>query len=317
MRLVASRLTRLGAVLLAVTFASFSLVSLLPGDTVTAILGERASEEARQQARADLGLDDPLPVRYVSWLGRAVQGDLGISYRTLQPVSEAIGDRIWVTLELVALSQLIALAIAVPMAIAGAMRQGSWIDRTLSGVQLGLLAIPSYLVAVLLLAVFAVQLGWFPTVGWVPFSESPFGNLRVLALPAIALGLEQVALYARVLRTDLARTLGDDFIRYARAKGVPNRRIMIHHAVRPSSLGLVTLAGVSTGRLLGGTVLIETIFSLPGLGRYTFEAINNRDFMALQGAVVVLTVGFVLINFAVDMLLGVIDPRIRSAEVRV
>lgn len=315
MTLVASRLARLIAVLLAVTFASFSLVSLLPGDAVTAILGERASEADRAQARADLGLDDPLILRYLSWLGRALQGDLGISYRTLQPVSEAIGDRIWVTLELVLLSQIIALAIAIPMAIVAAMRQGSVVDRGLSGVQLALLATPSYLVAVLLLAVFAVRLGWFPTVGWVPFTESPVGNLRILALPAIALGLEQVALYARVLRTDLARTLGEDFIYFARTKGASNWRIMTRHAIRPSSLGLVTLTGVSTGRLLGGTLLIEAIFSLPGLGRYTFDAINNRDFIALNGAVVVLTVGFVLINFAIDILLGVIDPRIRRSVV--
>jgi peptide/nickel transport system permease protein len=219
-----------------------------------------------------------------------------------------------VTIELVLLSQLFALVLAVPMALIAALRPGTWLDRSLSGVQLAMLAVPTYLVAVVLLAVFAVRLGWFSTVGWVPFSENPLGNLKVLLLPATALAIEQVALYARVLRTDLVNTFDEDFVWYARAKGMPTKRIVLRHALRPSSLGLVTLAGVSTGRLIGGTVLVETIFSLPGLGRYTFDAINNRDFLALQGAVVVLTVGFVLTNFVVDLFHGVIDPRIRAAE---
>lgn len=311
MRLLTSRLLRLLAVVLAVTFASYSMVSLLPGDVVTAVLGENATEADRVVARHELHLDDPLPVRYGRWVADAVTGNLGTSYRTHQPVAEAIGQRIWVTLELVLLSQVIALLLAVPMAIFAALRPGSWLDRLMSGLQLGMLATPGYLVAIVLMTVFAVKLGWFDTTGFTHFTDNPLGNVKSLLLPSLALGLEQVALYARVLRTDLVATFDQDFIWYARAKGNSTSRIVRRHALRPSSIGLVTLTGVSVGRMIGGTVLVESIFALPGLGRYTIDAINNRDFMALQGAVVVLTVGFVLVNFAVDILHGVIDPRIR------
>jgi len=306
-----TRLARLLAVVLAVTFASYSMVSLLPGDVVVAVLGETSTEADRQAAREELNLDDPLPVRYVQWLGDALSGDLGQSYRTGQPVSEAIGQRLGVTLELVLLSQIFALLLAIPMAILGALKPGSFVDKALSGVQLALLATPGYLVAVVLMAVFAVVLGWFDTTGLVRFTESPFGNIKSLLLPSLALGLEQVAVYARVLRTDLVTTFDQDFIWYARAKGNSTSRIVLHHALRPSSIGLVTITGISIGRLIGGTVLVESIFALPGLGRYTIDAINNRDFIAVQGAVVVLTVGFVLVNFLVDVLHGAIDPRIR------
>jgi peptide/nickel transport system permease protein len=308
-----SRLARLLAVLLAVTAASFCMVSLLPGDTVTAMLGANASEEDRAAVREQLRLDDPLPVRYARWVGDAVTGDLGTSYRTRQPVTEAIGQRIGVTLQLVVLSQLIALAVAVPMAVFGALRPGSIVDKLLSSAQLALLATPGYLVAVGLMAVFAVQLGWFDTTGYVRFTDNPLLNLKSLLLPALALAAEQIALYARVLRTDLVTTFDQDFIWFARAKGNSTRRIVLRHALRPSSIGIVTLTGISVGRMIGGTVLVETIFSLPGLGRYTIDAINNRDFMALQGAVVVLTVGFVLVNFVADLLHGVLDPRIRAS----
>lgn len=306
------RLLRLLAVLVAVTAASFSMVSLLPGDTVTAVLGERASEEDRALAREELHLDDPLPLRYARWVGGAVTGDLGISYRTRQPVAEALGQRIGVTLELVLLSQLIALALAIPMAVLSALRPGSWFDRTLSGTQLAMLATPTFLVAIALVAIFAVKLGWFATTGYVPISDGLFANLKSLLLPSLALALEQVALYARVLRTDLIATFDQDFIWHARAKGNSTARIVLRHAMRPSSIGLVTLAGITFGRMIGGTVLVETIFALPGLGRFTIDAINNRDFMALQGAVVVMTVGFVVLNVVADLLHGVIDPRIRS-----
>lgn len=310
-----SPLIRLLAVVLAVTFASYSMVSLLPGDVVTSVLGQNATEADRVQARHELRLDDPLPVRYGRWVADAVQGDLGVSYRTHQPVGEAIGQRIWVTLELVLLSQLIALALAIPMAVFGALRPGSFLDRALSSIQLGMLATPSYLVAVVLMLLFAVRLGWFDTNGFVRFTDNPFGNLRSLLLPSIALGLEQVAMYARVLRTDLISTFNQDYIWSARAKGLSTARIVTAHAIRPSSIGLVTLTGVSVGRMIGGTVLVESIYALPGLGRYTIDAIGNRDFMELQGAVVVLTVGFVLVNFLVDVLHGFIDPRIRATRV--
>lgn len=307
---------RLVAVLIAVTAASFVMINLLPGDTVTTILGQNSTEEQRVAARRELGLDDPLPIRYVRWVGDAITGDLGISYRTRQPVAKALSERIGVTVELVLLSQFLALVLAVPMGILGALRSGSWIDRILSGAQLAMLATPAYLVAVALMAVFAVRLGWFTTTGYTPFTENPLMNLKSLVLPSVALGLEQVAIYARVLRTDLLATFDQDFIWLARAKGNSTAKIVRRHALRPSSIGLVTIGGVSLGRMIGGTVLIESIFALPGLGRFTITAIDNRDFMALQGAVVVLTVAIVVVNFLVDLLHGAIDPRIRAEAPR-
>ncbi len=316
MRSLAARLLRLAAVLFAVTFASFCLVSLLPGDIVTSVLGPNVSEADREAARQELNLDDPLPVRYARWVGDAIQGDLGVSYRTGQPVSEALGQRVGVTVQLVLMSQIIALLVAVPMAIFGALKPGSWLDRVLSGLQLAMLATPGYLVALTLMAIFAVKLDWFDTTGFVHFSDDPLGSVKSLLLPSIALALEQVALYSRVLRTDLVATFDQDFIWYARAKGNSTRRIVLRHALRPSSIGVITLTGISMGRMIGGTVLVETIFALPGLGRFIIDAINNRDFMALQGAVVVVTVGFVVVNFFVDILHGIIDPRIKVEVAR-
>ncbi|CAB4864238.1 unannotated protein [freshwater metagenome] len=307
------RIFRLVGILLAVSFATFSMVSLLPGDTVDSVLGANASQADRLQARHDLHLDQALPIRYGHWLADAVQGDLGRSYRTRQPVVEALGQRVGVTLELVLLSQFLALALAVPMAVLSAIRPGSWFDRLFNGAQLAMLATPGFLVALALFTVFSVKLGWFATAGFVPFSDSPFGNVKSLLLPSIALALEQVAMYSRVLRADLITTLDENYIWTARAKGLTNSQIVRRHALRPSSLGLVTLAGVTMGRMIGGTVLVEYIFALPGLGRFTIDAINNRDFIALQGAVVVLTVGFVVVNMFVDVLHRVLDPRIRIA----
>jgi peptide/nickel transport system permease protein len=306
------QVTRLLVVLVAVTFASFTMVSLLPGDTVDAVLGARATEEAREEAREELNLDDPIVVRYSAWLGDAVQGDLGTSYRTNQPVSEAIGQRLGVTIELVLLSQLFALLLAVPMAIVAARRPGSNVDRGTNGVALGLLAVPSYMAAVGLITVFAVKLDWFPTTGFTRITENPVENLRSLILPALALALPEVALYMRLMRSEMVEVLQQDYITAAHAKGLPNRYVTLRHAIRPSSFALVTLLGITIGRMIGGTILVESIFGIPGLGRYTIDAINNRDFVALQGAVVVFTVAFVVINFLVDRSYGVLDPRVQT-----
>jgi peptide/nickel transport system permease protein len=313
-RALAARLLRLVAVLIAVTAASYSMVSLLPGDTVSAVLGANSTQEAREEARAQLRLDDPLPVRYGHWVADALQGDLGRSYKTKQDISEALGQRIGVTVQLVLMTQLIALLLAVPMAMASALRPGRWPDRVISAAQLAMMSAPGYLIAIGLMALFAVRLGWFDTTGYIHLSDDPLGSIKSLLLPAVALSVEPCATYGRVLRTDLAATFDQDYIWYARAKGNSTRRIVLRHALRPSSIGVVTLTGISLGRMIGGTVLAESIFALPGLGRFTIDAINNRDFMALQGCVVVLTVAFVVVNFLVDIFHGVIDPRLRSME---
>ena len=305
------RLLRLVLVLLAVTAASFSMISLLPGDTVDSVLGAKASSQDREQARQELNLDDPIPVRYAAWLSDATKGDLGKSYRTKQPVTEAIRQRIGLTLELVLLSQLIALLIATPIAIASALRPGKWLDQTSSALSLGMLAAPAYMLAVGMLAIFSAKLHWFAPIGFTRISENVFEHFRTLTLPSLALALPEVAIYMRMLRSELINTFQQNFIWFARAKGLSIRKIVVRHALRPSSTGVITVAGVTMGRMIGGTVLVENIFALPGLGGYTIDAITNRDFLALQGAIVVFAVGFVMINFVVDMLYGILDPRIR------
>ena len=312
MNVAVARVTHLLLVLLAVTFLAFSLISLLPGDTVTAVLGENATPEDMALAREELHLNDPLISRYGRWLGDAVQGDLGRSYRTKEKVVDAIKQRIPVTLELVLLSQLMALAIAVPLAIVAALRRGGLIDRIIGGSALAMLAAPSYMVAIGLMALFAVKLGWLPSGGFVRLTENPLENLKALILPVSALAVQEVAAFMRLLRSDLIDTLQQDFIWLARAKGVPSGEIIRRHALRSSSVGLLTLAGVTLGRMMGGAVLIEVIYQLPGLGRYAIDAIANRDFTALQGALVVFTVSFVLINFLVDVAYGYLDPRTRA-----
>ena len=311
MNVAVARVTHLLLVLLAVTFLAFSLIRLLPGDTVTAVLGENATPEDMALAREELHLNDPLISRYGRWLGDAVQGDLGRSYRTKEKVVDAIKQRVPVTLELVLLSQLLALAIAVPLAIVAAVRRGGVIDRIIGGSALAMLAAPSYMVAIGLMALFAVKLGWLPSGGFVRLTENPFENLKALILPVTALAVQEVASFMRLLRSDLIDTLQQDFIWLARAKGVSGGNIIRRHALRSSSVGLLTLAGVTLGRMMGGAVLIEVIYQLPGLGRYAIDAIANRDFTALQGALVVFTVSFVLINFLVDVAYGYLDPRTR------
>lgn len=305
------RLVRLVLVLLVVTAASFSMVSLLPGDTVTAVLGDKASTQDQEAARKELRLDRALPVRYAYWLRDALHGDLGRSYVTQQPVTEAISQRFGITLELVLLSQLLALLVAVPMAVIAALNQGKIVDKTLSGLSLGAQVTPSYVMAVGLLVLFATKLHWFNPTGIVHFSDNVVEHFKSLTLPALALGLQEIAMYMRLMRTELIDTLGQEYIWLARAKGVKKWNVIRKHALRSSSVGVITIAGVTIGRMIGGTILVEVIFALPGLGRFTVDSISNRDFMALQGAVVVFTVSFVVINFLVDVMYGILDPRTR------
>ena len=314
MRFVRKKLIQLVFVLLAVTFLSFLMLNLLPGDTATVVCGISCDEAGLQQTRTELGLDKPLPVRYLNWLGNTLTGDMGTSARNKQPVSEAIKERMPVTLELLVYSQFIALVVAIPLALIAAQRAGGIFDRVSSTVAFGLLSIPSFVVALVLILVFAVNLGWFPAVGYVKFTEDPVGNLHDLFLPALTLAVAELAVYLRLFRTDLISTLQEDYITMAKAKGISSRRILIRHAFRPSSFSLVTVAGLNMGRLIGGTFIVEVIFALNGIGRYVIDGIFGRDYIPVQGGVVVIAVAYVLINFAVDMFYAVIDPRIRHAR---
>ena len=311
---VVRRLLAMLPVLLAVSLLTFLIASLLPGDLALVILGDQATPENVAALRRDMGLDQPLWWRYLSWLGHVLQGDLGRSFRTGQTVLQAVAERIPVSLELMLIAEFIGLLIGVPVAIACAARAGGAFDRVMTGSAFAMLSMPSFLMAILLIYLFAVELHWLPATGYVPFTEEPLANLRFFVLPALTLALAEWPGIMRVLRSDMIATLQEDYIALAKAKGLKPARILFVHALKPSSLTLVTVTGINIGRLLGGTLIVESIFALPGIGRLLVGAIYTRDLVILQGVVLLVACGFVIVNFIVDMLYAVLDPRIRHGR---
>jgi peptide/nickel transport system permease protein len=311
---VARRLLYLVPVLLAVSLLTFLIASLLPGDLAYVILGDQATPEKVAALRRDMGLDQPVWWRYLSWLGNVLQGDFGRSFRTGQTVLQAVSERLPVSLELMVLAELMGLAIGVPLAIACAVRSGSAFDRFMTGSAFGMLSVPTFLSAILLIYLFAVELRWLPATGYMPFGEDPAANLRFMVLPALTLALAEWPGIMRVLRSDMIATLQEDYIAMARAKGLKASRILFVHALKPSSLTLITITGINIGRLIGGALIVETIFALPGIGRLLVSAILTRDLIILQGVVLLVAGGFVIMNFIVDMLYAVLDPRIRHGH---
>jgi peptide/nickel transport system permease protein len=311
---VARRLLYLVPVLVAVSLLTFLIASLLPGDLAYVILGDQATPENVSALRHDMGLDQPVWWRYLGWLGNIVQGDFGKSFRTGQTVLRAVSERLPVSLELMILAEIIGLAIGVPIAIACAARSGGVFDRFMTGTAFAMLSVPTFLSAILLIYLLAVELRWLPATGYIPFGEDPIGNLRFMVLPALTLALAEWPGIMRVLRSDMIATLQEDYIALARAKGLKPFRILFVHALKPSSLTLVTVTGINIGRLIGGALIVETIFALPGIGRLLVGAIYTRDLIILQGVVLIVAAGFVLMNFVVDMLYAVLDPRIRHGH---
>lgn len=313
--LVARRVIRLLGVLLVVSVLCFFSLSLLPGDPARMILGETgATPQAVAQLRGELGLDQPVVERFVTWLTGALTGDLGESYRTGQSVLSIVGDRAPITLELILWSQIIALGAAIPAAIAAAHRRRTKTDRAISLWVFATLSTPDFVIGVLLILIFSVTLGIFPSTGYVPWSDGVGDHLGSLLMPAIALGSSSFALYQRVLRADLIETLGQDFIAVAKAKGISPTRVTFRHALRPSLLGLSTSIGVTIGTLIGSTVVIESLFGLPGIGAELASAVTSRDYVEVQGLVLLIATAFVLINALVDVLYGIIDPRLSVAR---
>jgi peptide/nickel transport system permease protein len=311
---VARRLMYLVPVLLAVSVLTFVIASLLPGDLAYTILGDQATPEKVEALRHDMGLDQPIALRYLGWLGHVLQGDLGRSFRTGQTVLQAVAERLPVSLELMVLAEIMGLAIGVPLAIVCAARSGGPFDRFMTGTAFAMLSVPTFLSAILLIYLFAVQMGWLPATGYVPFTEEPLGNLRFFVLPALTLALAEWPGIMRVLRSDMIAALQEDYIALAKAKGLKPSRILFVHALKPSSLTLVTITGINIGRLIGGALITETIFALPGIGRLLVSAIATRDLIILQGVVLLVAAGFVLMNFIVDLLYAVLDPRIRHGH---
>ncbi len=314
MRYLTARFVHLLAVLLAVTFVTFMLVNVLPGDIAYDIAGLDSSEEEVQAIREEIGLNRPVLVRYARWLGGFLTGDWGHSFRTGEPVLEAIMTRFPVSLELVLIAQIMALLLALPLGVISALRANSRFDRIVTVGGFFCLSVPNFMMAIILIYVFGLWLNWLPVTGYEPISEGLWVNLRNFILPSLSFALAEWTLLARVLRSDMIGVLQEDYISMARAKGMPVRRILWVHAMRPSSFSLITLLGLQVGVLIGGSIIIESIFALPGVGRLLIGSIFARDFMVIQGCVTFIAVAYVVINFGVDICYALLDPRVRSAK---
>jgi peptide/nickel transport system permease protein len=301
-------------ILFIVSVVCWSLINLIPGDPATVILGPEASEQAKDQMRERLGLNDPLVVQYVDWLGNVLRGDLGESLRDGTPVSQLILQRLPVTLELALGTFLVSLTIAVVAGILSASNRGTWIDYLSTGFALGGISIPHFWLGMMFIIIFAVSLGWLPASGYEPFFQNPVANFTAMILPVLATGLRESAELTRMLRSSLLEELGSDYVRTALSKGLSRRVVVIKHAVRNALIPFVTASGLQIAGLLGGLVVTEQVFQLPGVGRLIVESIEERDFTVVQGAVLTVTAIVVLINVLVDTLYAIIDPRIALSE---
>ncbi len=297
--------------LLLVSGLVFSLLLLLPGDPVLVILGPEASPEERQALARELGTDQPVPVQYLAWLTRALQGDLGRSPRTQQPVVRAIGERLPPTLELAGLGMALAIAGGGILGLAAAWRPGSWLDRlSLAVCTLGV-AVPTFWLGILLVLGLSLHLGLLPPSGYVPPREGLVANLRAMVLPATTVAATMGAVIARTVRASVVEVGGEMYIVTARAKGLPEVAVFLRHVLRNALVPILAIIGLQVGRLMGGMVITETIFAIPGIGRLAVDSVLARDFLTVQGVVLVMAVWVLLANLIVDVLHLVADPRIR------
>jgi len=298
-------------IMLGVTILTFWVLSLIPGNAAQQLLGPEATPEDIALLEHQLGLDKPGVLRYLEWLQGAVTGDLGSSIVSRQPVSDILSDRLPVTGELVLLAFVVSLVLAIPVALLAAHKPGGIMDRISMVVSTLGLSVANYVLALILVLVFAVSLGWLPAIGFVPLEDGLWPNLQAMILPSAAIGLPLFCFYTRFLRGDLVDQMQEEYVTTARAKGVGSWSVLIKHAFRNSSFGLITVVGLNLGALIGGTVIIEQIFALPGIGQMLLQAINTRDFVVVQAAVVIFALVAVVANLVVDLLYAVRGPRIR------
>jgi peptide/nickel transport system permease protein len=294
-----------------VAIAVFALLHVTPGDPATIIAGDYASADEVARIRARLGLDRPFLTQVAIWLGQVVRGDLGTSIFSGLPVTTLIGQRAEATTVLALYAVLISVGIGVPLGVLAAWRRGSWVDRLVMIIAVSGFSMPVFWLGFLLVYVFSLWLGWLPVQGYVPLRESVLACLGHLTLPAITLSCIYLALIARMTRASMLGVLGEDYIRTAFAKGLPPRRVLVRHAFRNAALPVVTIIGIGFALLIGGAVVTESVFAIPGLGRLTVDAIVRRDYPVIQGVVLVVSGVYVLINLVIDLLYVVIDPRIR------
>jgi len=301
-RFLAVRLALLVPTLIGVLVVTFLLLYVAPGDPVQAMVGERADAETIARLRAELHLDDPLPLQFVRYAGGVLQGDLGRSYITQRPIVRDLVERFPATLRLAGAAMLFATLVGVSMGVYGAWRPGSWADRATALIAYAGVSFPVYWVGLLLILVFAVHLRWLPPSG--------SGGLSYLVLPAITLGMRSIAFLSRMTRAAMQEVLRSDFVRTARAKGLGEQRVVLHHALRNALLPVVTVLGLDFGSYLTGSILTETIFSWPGVGRYVLTAIEKRDLPAVQGSILFLSLVFVVVNLITDLVYAKVDPRV-------
>ncbi|GAB3842144.1 ABC transporter permease [Nesterenkonia populi] len=310
---VVRRALALVPVLSVVAVVTFGLMHLMPGDAAAVMLGPDASPEQVDALRESLGLNDPLLVQFFSWVGAALTGDLGTSLFIGLPVTEVLLAALGPTINLAVLAQVLAILIGVPAGIVAAKKQGTGADQTVMVGALMGISVPSFLLGLFLMLLFGVILGWLPVAGYVPPDQGLGEALRYLALPAIALGAMQAALIARMTRTAMLDTLSKNYMKTAKAKGLKARVTLYKHALRNAALPIITTIGQTLGTLIAGAAVVETVFNIPGIGQLIVNSVERRDLVVIQGVVLMIAVSYVLINFLVDVLYSVLDPRVRFA----
>ena len=298
-------------VLLIVAVLVFGLLRMVPGDPAAVIAGDAATNEQVRDIRERLGLEKPIPVQFAIWLGRLVQGDLGQSFFFKKPVADLIAQRFEPTLALGVCALVLAVSVAVPLGVLAAFRQGSWVDRLVMGLSVMGFSLPLFVLGYLLVYVFAVELEWLPVQGYARIAEGFWPFIERLILPSVALSVGYIALIARITRTSVLEVLNEDYIRTARAKGLTDREVLVRHALRNAAVPILTIIGIGLAVLIGGAVVTESVFAIPGLGRLTVEAVLSRDFPVIQALILLFSCGYLLVNLLIDIGYAFLDPRIR------
>ncbi len=308
---LARRLLATIPVLLIVSVLVFLMLRLTPGDPAAVLAGDAASTEQIAQIRASLGLDRTIPEQFAIWFGHLLSGDLGESFYYKTRVTTLIGQRLEPTLSLALMTTLIAVLVAVPLGVVAAWRFGGWLDRALMGFSVLGFSVPIFVLAYLLIWLVSIKLGWLPVQGYKRLADGLAPYLRHLLLPSITLSIVYIALIARVTRASVLETLGEDYIRTARAKGLPERTVLLRHALANAAVPIATVIGIGIALLIGGVVVTESVFAIPGLGRLTVDAVLARDFPTIQGVILLFSFVYVAINLLVDLSYVFFDPRIR------
>jgi peptide/nickel transport system permease protein len=315
LRLTGNRLATAIPVLWGVSFLTFLVINRLPGDAAQQLLGINATPQQIEELRGKLNLDEPFLTRYFDWLGHALTGDLGRSFASDQSVTSILSERLPVTFELLAYALIVSLLFTVPVALLAARRPNGIVDRITMATSMAGLSVANYVLALVLVYVFAVKLEWLPAIGYVNPADGIWPFIKSLTLPAVSIGFPLFCFYTRLLRADILEQMqGEDYVVTAKAKGVGPWRVLVHHAFRNSLFGLLTIVGLNLGTLIGATVIIEQIFALPGVGRELLQAISNRNIPVIEGIVLVFAVVVVVANLITDLLYAVLDPRIRHGN---